>query len=279
MRTEVFTFADAETGQPCKAAVTAETRGLCIRPEGTGTFDSDCGPIYLEVQDGRPVLYVWADINGRRAGQDRPCRRVGIEPPAGRRLSERCCVAPGAGPLVAARPRSEQLPREETTMIEPPRGILETPIGAVNFTMTEAAHVYLQSESRNKGQVVTIRGIPYHVSYHCHLVDGQWTAKDYHDPYLNRKDSIERRPAKRPARRPARCWQRLGAEYLAAHPKLSRQAEQAKAAHEVKQLESELADLEGARPPPSARNWPPRRNGKRRSNVSEPLRTLENVPC
>ena len=65
MSTEVFTFADAATGQPCKAAVTAETRGLCIRPEGTGTFDSDCGPIYLEVQDGRPVLYVWADINGQ----------------------------------------------------------------------------------------------------------------------------------------------------------------------------------------------------------------------
>lgn len=63
MRTEVFTFADAKTGQPCKAIVTAETRGLCIKPEGTGTFDSDCGPIFLEVQDGRPVLYVWADIN------------------------------------------------------------------------------------------------------------------------------------------------------------------------------------------------------------------------
>jgi len=63
MRSEVFTFADAETGRPCKAAVTAEARGLCIKPEGTGTFDSDCGPIYLEVQDGRPVLYVWANIN------------------------------------------------------------------------------------------------------------------------------------------------------------------------------------------------------------------------
>ena len=65
MKTETFTFADAETGQPCEAAVTVETRGLCIKPEGMGTFDSDCGPIYLEVQDGRPVLYVWADINGQ----------------------------------------------------------------------------------------------------------------------------------------------------------------------------------------------------------------------
>ena len=75
-------------------------------------------------------------------------------------------------------------------MIEPPRGILETPIGAVNFTMTEAGHVYLNSDG-NKGQAVTIRGIPYHVSYHCHLVAGQWTAKDIHDPYLNRKDKYQ----------------------------------------------------------------------------------------
>jgi len=67
MRIETFTFADAETGQPCKAAVTAETRGLCIQPDGTGTLDSDCGPIFLEVQDGRPVLYVWANINEEEA--------------------------------------------------------------------------------------------------------------------------------------------------------------------------------------------------------------------
>ena len=63
MRTEVFTFADAETGQPCKAAVTAETGGVCIKPEGTGTFDSDCGPIYLVVQNGRPVLYAFAELD------------------------------------------------------------------------------------------------------------------------------------------------------------------------------------------------------------------------
>lgn len=65
MRTETFTFAEVETGRACKAAVIVETHGLCIQPEGTGTYDSDCGPIYLEVQDGRPVLYVWADINGQ----------------------------------------------------------------------------------------------------------------------------------------------------------------------------------------------------------------------
>ena len=126
-------------------------------------------------------------------------------------------------------------------MIEPPRGILETPLGPVNFTMTEAAHVYLNSDG-SKGQAVTIRGIPYHCAYHCHLVDGKWTAKDYHDPYLSRKDC--HKEASQAARKTARevlanAW----AEYLAAHPQLSRRAEQAKAAHEVAQLETELADL------------------------------------
>ena len=48
-----------------KARVTVETQGICIQPEGTGVFDgADCGPIYLEFQNGKPVLYVWKDING-----------------------------------------------------------------------------------------------------------------------------------------------------------------------------------------------------------------------
>ena len=128
-------------------------------------------------------------------------------------------------------------------MIEPPRGILQTPLGPVNFTMTEAAHVFLHTESRNR-EAITIRGISYHVSYHCHLVDGQWTAKDWHNPYLSRKDSFGKE-ASQPARNTAReVLAKAWAEYLAAHPKLSRQAEQAKVAHEVEQLESELADLE-----------------------------------
>jgi len=127
-------------------------------------------------------------------------------------------------------------------MIEPPRGTLETPIGTVSFTMTEASHVYLCSEG-HKTQAVTIRGIPYHVAYHCHLVDSKWTARDYHDPYLSRKDCYKE--ASQPARNTAReVLAKAWTEYLAAHPDLGRQAEQAKAAHEVEQLEGELAHLE-----------------------------------
>ena len=65
MKTETFTFADATTGKPAKATVTAENAGLCIRPEGTGTFDGEYGPIYLEIVSGKPVLHVWTDINGQ----------------------------------------------------------------------------------------------------------------------------------------------------------------------------------------------------------------------
>ena len=97
-------------------------------------------------------------------------------------------------------------------MIEPPRGILQTPIGTVNFTMTEAAHVFLHTESRNH-EAIIIRGIPYHVSYHCHLVDGQWTAKDYNNPYLSRKDCFNKE-ASQPAIWPAKCWRRLGPSTL-----------------------------------------------------------------
>jgi hypothetical protein len=128
-------------------------------------------------------------------------------------------------------------------MIETPRGTLETSIGTVNFAMTEAAHVYLNSDG-SKGQLVTIRGIPYHVSCHLHLVDGQWTVKDYHDPYMSRKDCFNK-DASQAARKTAReTLAKVWTEYLAAHAGLSREAEQAKAAEQVERLESELADLE-----------------------------------
>ena len=128
-------------------------------------------------------------------------------------------------------------------MIEPPRGTLQTPLGPVNFAMTEAAHVFLHTESRNH-EAIIIRGIPYHVSYHCHLVDGQWTAEDYNNPYLSRKDRFSKE-ASQPARKTAReVLAKAWADHLAAHPQLSRQAEQAKAAREVAQLDSELADME-----------------------------------
>ena len=60
---------------------------------------------------------------------------------------------------------------------------------------------------------------------------------------MNRKDKYQE--ASQAARKTAReVLAKAWTEYLATHSELSRQAEEAKAAHEVEQLESELADLE-----------------------------------
>ena len=127
-------------------------------------------------------------------------------------------------------------------MTDRPQGILETSIGRVKFAMTEATHVFLHTDSEER-EVVTIRGIPYHVSYHCHLIDGTWKAKDWHDPYLSRKDKYAE--ASQPARKTAaEVLSKAWTEHLAAHPELSRTADQAKAEEEIGRLASELADLQ-----------------------------------
>jgi hypothetical protein len=127
-------------------------------------------------------------------------------------------------------------------MSEPPRGILQTPIGLVNFVMTEANHVFLHTDS-GKREAVTIRGIPYHCSYHCQLIDGAWQRKDWHDPYLSRKDKYAE--ASQAARKTAaEVLSKAWTEYLTAHPDLGRAAELAKAENEVEKLAGELADLQ-----------------------------------
>ena len=107
-----------------------------------------------------------------------------------------------------------------------PTGILDTPAGKVHFCMTAADHVYLHSESSpadNPVEAVTFHRIRYHVNFHCYLVDGVWTAKDWHEPYLRRKDTHGE--ASNAARKTAReSLGRAWTEYLAAHPELSRQA-------------------------------------------------------
>jgi len=127
-------------------------------------------------------------------------------------------------------------------MIEAPQGTLATPLGCVRYAMTEAGHVFLHTESRHD-EAITIRGIRYHVSFHCHLIDGQWGAKDWHEPYLSRKDTMKE--ASQAARKTAgEALARAWASYLADHPRLSRKAELAKTRNEVEHLESELADVE-----------------------------------
>jgi hypothetical protein len=126
---------------------------------------------------------------------------------------------------------------------EPPSGTLTTPIGTVHFTMTQADHVYLHTESRSD-EAITIRGIRYHVGFHCHLVCGVWTVKDSHEPYLSRKDNCikDASPAARATARGilSTAW----TDYLAGHLDLIRKAALARATYDVEKLVDELAELE-----------------------------------
>lgn len=65
MQTKNFTFQDVETDKPVTTTVKVEAveNGLFIQPAGTGTWDGDYAPILLEIVNGTPFLYVWADIN------------------------------------------------------------------------------------------------------------------------------------------------------------------------------------------------------------------------
>lgn len=119
-------------------------------------------------------------------------------------------------------------------------GILNTKIGNVAFTMTQADHVYLRTES---GESVIVRGIPYHVSYHCYLIDGQWKAKDYHDPYVSRRDILK--DASHAARKTiaevlAAAW----VDYLGKNPQASNQADLNHALEVKDRLAEEVAELE-----------------------------------
>jgi hypothetical protein len=63
VNTQSFSFVDVYSGEQQTVEIAIELHGLCIKPQGTATFDGDFGPIFLEFQNGRPVLYVWPDVN------------------------------------------------------------------------------------------------------------------------------------------------------------------------------------------------------------------------
>jgi hypothetical protein len=123
-----------------------------------------------------------------------------------------------------------------------PTGILETLIGPVHYTMTYATYVFLHTDS-GEDEVVTIRGVPYHVSYRCHLIDGSWRPDGYHDLHLSRKDHSNKDPS-RPALKTAEAvLSTAWTEHLAAHPELSLAAAKASAQEEFDRIGSEVADL------------------------------------
>jgi hypothetical protein len=128
-------------------------------------------------------------------------------------------------------------------MMNKPTGILETSLGNIGFTMTEAAHVYLHTEAR-LDEAITIRGIRYHVSCHLHLVDGLWKTNSFHELYLSRKDHALKNVS-RPALKSAEAaltgaW----TKYIGDHPELSQIAETASVCDMIERLTIERDDYQ-----------------------------------
>ncbi len=125
--------------------------------------------------------------------------------------------------------------------INEPTGILPTLLGNINYTMTGADHVYLRTESAHD-EALTVHRVRYHCCFHCYLVDGVWTAKDWHEPYLSRKGSGEpTQTARKTARETlAKAW----TEFLAAHPDLTHRATLAHAQGCLDTLEGQVSELE-----------------------------------
>lgn len=58
-----FCISDVENQHNYFVEITNEKQGLAIRPERTGCYEGSFAPVYLEFVNGRPKLYVWANIN------------------------------------------------------------------------------------------------------------------------------------------------------------------------------------------------------------------------
>lgn len=122
-----------------------------------------------------------------------------------------------------------------------PTGILETPLGNINYVMTQADHVFLRTESAND-EILTVNRVRYHVYFHVNLVDGKWVAPNWNEPYMSRKGNYAE--ATLAARKTTRetliaAW----SEYLAAHPELTGYAALAHAKEEMDKLEGEADEL------------------------------------
>ena len=54
-------------GKSLKTKVQINKQGLEINFKGFGvaTMDKGGGPVYIEVQNGFPVIYIWSDINSQ----------------------------------------------------------------------------------------------------------------------------------------------------------------------------------------------------------------------
>jgi flagellar capping protein FliD len=116
-----------------------------------------------------------------------------------------------------------------------PTGTIETSLGFFTFTMGSATHVYLTGD-------VVIFNVPYRVAYHCDLIDGEWKAKDWHEPYLSRHND-HKDPSAAARNKAKDVLSKTWTDYLAAHPGMSLDAEKASIQGEIDRLDGDISEL------------------------------------
>jgi hypothetical protein len=123
-------------------------------------------------------------------------------------------------------------------------GKLQTKIGEIEFTRTEANHVYIGTKS---GEYVEVRGVKYYASSHLYLIDGEWKRKEpeYRDPYVSRSihDSNYNKGVSSSARKVIfehflAAW----LEWVAAHPESADAAERNHLDAELKRLDEKISE-------------------------------------
>ena len=128
-----------------------------------------------------------------------------------------------------------------------PQGTIETKLGKVEWSWTQADHVYIGTPS---GEYLELRGVKYHATSHLYLqADGTWQRKEpiYRDPYVSRSihDSKHNTPPSNSARQAlADVLLDAWVLYAVSHPEQGIVAQRCKLGQEVAKLVEEIATLE-----------------------------------
>jgi len=136
----------------------------------------------------------------------------------------------------------------------PAKGVLETSIGPVDFSVTSGSHVYLESRRYDEDGSpttpipVVINRVEYHLSAHLHLkADGSWDANSTNEVNLSRAGSLKAFDYTLSAVQKARSvLSEAWARYAAGHPEILKAAKRSHVNNEIIGVDEKIAETEDA---------------------------------
>lgn len=128
------------------------------------------------------------------------------------------------------------------------QGEFETQLGVMKYVITQGDHVFLSGGGSTDGlPPLMVNRVPYYVNSHLYLQrDGTWARKDWHDPYMTRKDSSLKEPSQA-ARDTAHASIKVAWEdFIAGNQDLLVEGERRNLNNEVGKAEEEIEKAQGA---------------------------------